>query len=45
MKKPSQARSLWIAVGLAFGLLIAAWCVFFVIASRNRVQEVPVHAR
>lgn len=38
------ARSLWIAVALAFGLMIAAWCVLFIIASRNRVQEVPLPA-
>ncbi len=37
-----STRSLWIAVCVAFALLIAAWCILFVIASRNHVQEVPL---
>lgn len=38
-------NTLWIWVGLAFGLLIAAWVTFFVIASKNRVEEVPLQSR
>lgn len=38
-------NTLWIWVGLAFGLLIAAWVTFFVIASNNRVEEVPLQSR
>jgi hypothetical protein len=32
-------------VGGAFAVLIGAWTTFFVIASNNRVQEVPLATR
>jgi hypothetical protein len=31
---------LW--AGLAFGLMLAAWITFFVIAAHNKVEEVPL---
>ncbi len=34
-------RSLWIAVGLAFAVFLTAWAVLFVIAAKNRPQELP----
>lgn len=42
MKAADAGRALWLWVGLAFGLLAAAWGVFFFIASRHRVEEVPL---
>lgn len=33
---------LWLAVGLAFTLLLAVWMTFFVLAARNPVEQVPV---
>lgn len=41
--EPSNA--IWLWVGLAFGLLIAAWLTFFVIASKHKVEEVPLHTQ
>ncbi len=38
----SKSASLWIAVGIAFAVLLASWAVLFSIASRNRVAEVPL---
>jgi hypothetical protein len=38
-------NALWICVALAFGLLIAAWVTFFVIASKHKVEEVPLQTR
>ena len=38
-------NTLWVWVGLAFGLLVAAWLTFFVIASKNRVEEVPLQTQ
>jgi hypothetical protein len=38
-------NGLWIWVGLAFGLLIAAWVTFFVIASRHKIEEVPLQTQ
>jgi hypothetical protein len=35
-------RSLWIWVGSGFLVLLIAWSVLFTIASRNRVQDVPL---
>lgn len=39
-KKP-RALSLWIAVALAFLLLIAAWTALIMIARQNPVERVP----
>lgn len=38
-------NTIWIFVALAFGLLIAAWVTFFVIASKHKVEEVPLQTR
>ncbi len=38
-------NTIWIFVGLAFGLLLAAWVAFFVIASKQKVEEVPLQTR
>jgi|GEM_PF-4572697 hypothetical protein len=38
----SKSTSLWLAVGLAFAVLLASWAVLFSIASRNRMAEVPL---
>lgn len=40
--KTRSDRSLWIAVGLAFALLISAWIVLFKIAADNPVTAVPL---
>jgi hypothetical protein len=32
-------------VGGAFAVLILAWAVFFVIASRHKVEEVPLQSK
>ncbi len=34
--------SLWVWVGLAFGLLIAAWSALFVVATKYPAEEVPL---
>jgi hypothetical protein len=38
-------NTLWLWVGLAFGLMIAAWVTFFAIASRHKVEEVPLQTQ
>lgn len=38
-------NTIWIFVGIAFGLLIAAWVTFFVIASKHKVEHVPLQTR
>jgi hypothetical protein len=38
----NSSRSLWIGVGLLFGLLAVAWAALFTAASRNPVQTVPL---
>ena len=38
-------NSLWLWVCLAFGLLIAAWTTFLVIASHHKVEEVPLQTQ
>ena len=43
--KKNSARSLWIGVGLLFGLLAIAWGVLFTVASRNPVDTVPLEHR
>ncbi|MFT3782102.1 MAG: hypothetical protein QM790_08805 [Nibricoccus sp.] len=35
-------NSLWLGVGLAFGLLVAAWVTFIVIAAKHPVEQVPL---
>lgn len=36
--------SLWLAVGLAFAVLVGAWLLLFKIAADNPVQTVPLAA-
>ena len=33
---------LWVWVGGAFGVMLAAWAVLFTLASKHRVEDVPV---
>ena len=40
--RPVSAKSLWIGVGLLFGLLAVAWTVLFTVASKNPVESVPL---
>jgi hypothetical protein len=38
-------NGLWVWVGLAFGLMLAAWATFFAIASHHKVEEVPLQTQ
>jgi len=40
--KKSSALSLWIGVGIVFLLMAIAWTTMFIVASRNRPEEVPL---
>ena len=40
-----SGNALWAWVGLAFGLMLAAWTAFFVIAAHNKVEEVPLQTQ
>ena len=42
MNAVEQKSRLWIWFVAAFALQLAAWTVWFVIASRNKVAEVPL---
>lgn len=44
-EKAGSAKSLWIGVGLLFGLMAIAWAVLFTVASRNPVESVPLEHR
>ena len=42
----SKSRNgLWLWVGLAFGLMLAAWATFFMVASLYPVEEVPLQTQ
>lgn len=41
-KKASNARSLWIWVVLAFVILISAWTVLIIIASKNQPELIEI---
>jgi len=41
----NSSRSLWIGVGLVFGLMALAWSVLFTLASDNPVESVPLEHR
>jgi len=43
--KKSSALSLWIGVGVVFLLMAIAWTVMFIVASRNRPEDVPLSHR
>lgn len=45
MKDGEGGAGLWLWVGLAFALLAAAWGTFFFIASKHRVEDVPLQTR
>lgn len=40
--KPNSSKSLWVGVGLLFGLLAVAWFTLFSLAADNPVQTVPL---
>ena len=40
-----EHNGLWLWVGLAFGLMLAAWTTFFVIAAQHKVEEVPLQTQ
>jgi flagellar basal body-associated protein FliL len=40
--KAESARSMWIAVGIAFALMAVAWAVLFTVAANNPVETVPL---
>ncbi|WP_221029219.1 hypothetical protein [Actomonas aquatica] len=44
-KDSGSAKSLWIGVGLLFGLLAVAWVTLFTLASKNPVETVPLENR
>jgi len=37
-----SGNRLWVWVGLAFGLMLAAWTTLFIFASKHRIEEVPL---
>ncbi len=43
--KSGSARSLWIGVGLLFGLMVLAWAALFNLAVRHPVASVPLEHR
>ncbi len=40
-----SARSLWVSVGLLFGLMAVAWYFLFSLAADNPVESVPLEHR
>jgi len=44
-KRIKSRNGLWMWVGLAFGLLFAAWAFFFAVATKVRVEEVPLQTQ
>jgi len=40
--KNDRLTWLWVWVGGAFLVMLAAWAVMFTVASRNHVQDVPL---
>ncbi len=44
-EEAGSAKSLWIGVGLLFGLMAVAWAVLFTVASKNPVESVPLEHR
>lgn len=50
MRNPEQASeagsaSMWLAVIVVFGLMIAAWVTMFTIAAKNPIASVPLEHR
>lgn len=45
MSQPVKKSRLWLWVVAAFVLQLIAWGVWFTIASRHRVEEVPLAPR
>ncbi|GAB5558922.1 MAG: hypothetical protein SynsKO_05690 [Synoicihabitans sp.] len=42
---PNSSRSLWVAVGLLFGMMAVAWYFLFTLAADNPVESVPLEHR
>ncbi len=40
--EPNSSKSLWVAVGLLFGLMAIAWSFLFSLAADNPVETVPL---
>ncbi len=40
--KPASGLGLWLGVALAFALLLGVYALFFAVASRHPVAEVPL---
>ena len=40
--KPERAWSLWLAVGVIFGLMALAWFILFSLAADNPIETVPL---
>lgn len=38
----NSSKSLWVAVGLLFGLMAVAWFIMFSLAADNPVESVPL---
>lgn len=41
-EQPNSSKSLWVAVGLLFGLMAIAWFFLFSLAANNPVESVPL---
>ena len=41
-EQPNSSKSLWVAVGLLFGLMAIAWFFLFSLAADNPVESVPL---
>tara|TARA_R110002072_G_scaffold181223_1_gene337235 strand:- start:132 stop:296 length:165 start_codon:yes stop_codon:yes gene_type:complete len=39
---PNSAKTMWIGVGVVFGLMALAWYFLFTIAADNPVESVPL---
>ncbi len=44
-EKPNSAKSLWVPVGLLFGLMAVAWFFLFSLATDNPIDTVPLEHR
>jgi flagellar basal body-associated protein FliL len=41
-KPSSSSATLWIGVGVVFGLMALAWTAMFFFASKHRAEDVPL---
>jgi len=44
-RRESTTATLWIGVGVVFGLLALAWTAMFFFANRHRPADVPIEHR